>query len=832
MDHSNSTIKQISQKHVHQICSGQVILNLAAAVKELVENSVDAGANQVDVRLKDYGADTVEVSDNGSGIHPDDFEVLALMHHTSKLKEYDDLIGVETFGFRGEALSSLCGLCNVAITTRHKSQPNGTKIEYDHRGIVKSKSACARQQGTTVTLQGLFSTLPVRHKEFVRNIKREFNKMIHVLQSYAIISIGLRLTCNNQPVKNKRITVLSCQSNKGLKENIVDIFGPKQVSSLIPFVTHAPSESDCESMGINPKLIDMSLFSISGLISKCDHSSGRTGNDRQFFFINKRPCDLIKASRVINETYHMYNRHQYPFFALDISLRKGTVDVNVTPDKRQILMQNEKALLTVIKASLVRMYDPIASSYEISRGITTGATTSTQSAAADQHDNENNDEIQIISEKDINNKKHLTNDECELSEVSNNSLRQCRIHGFNLAYKIHFLYNVKPTEVNSKPCVEIVTEGKSTLASFGWRKISSEYVTKIVYNLSKSTESSNNMEVTESKSEINEILSKPYTSTAKKAKIELAPNYKVLEAVDPIVQNINGNFFILQSNKKENVDENSDDIPNDDGEENSEDISLPINTKSSNNLLQFDFEEIRKIKTDQNSENTNIGSSFHATIAPDNNTAAENELRREISKDMFQEMEIIGQFNLGFIIARHNQDLFIIDQHASDEKYNYEYLQLNTNLKGQQLIQPKHLFLTPTEEEVLMDNVNIFEKNGFSFSIDPDAPPTKRIKMTSVPYGRGCIFNEEDVQEMIMMLTDMPGVMCRPTTVSRMFATRSCRRSIMIGTALNTSQMKKILKHMGEIEHPWNCPHGRPTMRHLFNLNVATVSLKEDSANK
>ncbi|RDD42073.1 DNA mismatch repair protein pms1 [Trichoplax sp. H2] len=831
MDHSNSTIKQISQKHVHQICSGQVILNLAAAVKELVENSVDAGANQVDVRLKDYGADTVEVSDNGSGIHPDDFEVLALMHHTSKLKEYDDLIGVETFGFRGEALSSLCGLCNVAITTRHKSQPNGTKIEYDHRGIVKSKSACARQQGTTVTLQGLFSTLPVRHKEFVRNIKREFNKMIHVLQSYAIISIGLRLTCNNQPEKNKRITVLSCQSNKGLKENIVDIFGPKQVSSLIPFVTHAPSESDCESMGINPKLIDMSLFSISGLISKCDHSSGRTGNDRQFFFINKRPCDLIKASRVINETYHMYNRHQYPFFALDISLRKGTVDVNVTPDKRQILMQNEKALLTVIKASLVRMYDPIASSYEISRGITTGATTSTQSAAADQHDNENNDEIQIISEKDINNKKHLTNDECELSE---------------------------PTEVNSKPCVEIVTEGKdfhksllkfkrkstfstgnksgpkqSTLASFGWRKISSEespsleQEKNIVYNLSKSTESSNNMEVTESKSEINEILSKPYTSTAKKAKIEPAPNYKVLEAVDPIVQNINA---------RENVDENSDDIPNDDGEENSEDISLPINTKSSNNLLQFDFEEIRKIKTgskaDQNSENMNIGSSFHATIAPDNNTAAENELRREISKDMFQEMEIIGQFNLGFIIARHNQDLFIIDQHASDEKYNYEYLQLNTNLKGQQLIQPKHLFLTPTEEEVLMDNVNIFEKNGFSFSIDPDAPPTKRIKMTSVPYGRGCIFNEEDVQEMIMMLTDMPGVMCRPTTVSRMFATRSCRRSIMIGTALNTSQMKKILKHMGEIEHPWNCPHGRPTMRHLFNLNVATVSLKEDSANK
>jgi DNA mismatch repair protein PMS2 len=107
---STPTVKVIDKRSVHQICSGQVVVTLATAVKELVENGLDAGTTNIEVRLKNWGADSLEVVDNGFGVLPENFAALALKHHTSKLNVFADLVGVETFGFRGEALSSLCAL--------------------------------------------------------------------------------------------------------------------------------------------------------------------------------------------------------------------------------------------------------------------------------------------------------------------------------------------------------------------------------------------------------------------------------------------------------------------------------------------------------------------------------------------------------------------------------------------------------------------------------------------------------------------------------------------------------------------------------------------------
>jgi DNA mismatch repair protein PMS2 len=104
------SVLPIDRRTIHQICSGQVVLNLATAMKELLENSLDAGATSVDIRLKENGAELVEVSDDGHGVEPHNFEALTLKHHTSKLRDFSDLTSVETFGFRGEALSSLCAL--------------------------------------------------------------------------------------------------------------------------------------------------------------------------------------------------------------------------------------------------------------------------------------------------------------------------------------------------------------------------------------------------------------------------------------------------------------------------------------------------------------------------------------------------------------------------------------------------------------------------------------------------------------------------------------------------------------------------------------------------
>ena len=107
---SSPVVQAIDKRSIHQICSGQVILSIATAMKELVENSLDAGATNIDIKLKNHGADVLEVNDNGAGVEPHNFEALTLKHHTSKLKDFSDLASVETFGFRGEALSSLCAL--------------------------------------------------------------------------------------------------------------------------------------------------------------------------------------------------------------------------------------------------------------------------------------------------------------------------------------------------------------------------------------------------------------------------------------------------------------------------------------------------------------------------------------------------------------------------------------------------------------------------------------------------------------------------------------------------------------------------------------------------
>ena len=116
----------------------------------------------------------------------------------------------------------------------------------------------------------------------------------------------------------------------------------------------------------------------------------------------------------------------------------------------------------------------------------------------------------------------------------------------------------------------------------------------------------------------------------------------------------------------------------------------------------------------------------------------------------------------------------------------------------------------------------MFEKNGFKFDINLEAPPTQRIKLTSLPMSRNWTFGADDIDELIFMLAEggATSEVLRPSRVRAMFASRACRSSVMIGRALSFSEMRRIVAHMGQIEQPWNCPHGRPTIRHLINTDM------------
>jgi DNA mismatch repair protein PMS2 len=228
-----------------------------------------------------------------------------------------------------------------------------------------------------------------------------------------------------------------------------------------------------------------------------------------------------------------------------------------------------------------------------------------------------------------------------------------------------------------------------------------------------------------------------------------------------------------------------------------------------------------------------------ATIAKEEEEALDSEKVEEklsltISKADFAKMKIIGQFNLGFILASRASipkedevtvadDLFIIDQHASDEKYNFERLQETTIVQSQRLVYPKTLDLTALEEEIVLENLKALETNGFIVTVDESGESLvgQRCQLVALPLSRETTFSLEDLDELLAILTEHPpGSVPRPSKVRKMFAMRACRSSIMIGKTLTGKQMEKVVRHMGEIDKPWNCPHGRPTMRHLCGLGV------------
>ncbi|EFQ85232.1 hypothetical protein PTT_19873 [Pyrenophora teres f. teres 0-1] len=360
-----ATIKAIEGRSVHQIQSGQVIVDLQSVCKELVENSIDAGATSVEVRFKNYGLDAIEVQDNGSGIAPDDYETIALKHYTSKLATYDDLALLQTFGFRGEALSSLCALSNFhIITARASDGPKGTRLDFEQSGKLKATSVVAAKQGTTVVVETLFHNLPVRRKELEKNIKREYNKVLQLLNAYACISVGVKFSVSNQIPKGKKTIAFSTNANTSTRDNISNVYGAKTIAALVPLTldfamdpSNRPGATQTARNCSTQEDPGSRTVKIIGHISRPVVGEGRQTPDRQMFFVNSRSCTLPQVAKAFNEVYKSYNVTQSPFIFADIQLDTNAYDVNVSPDKRTIMLHDQTALLEKLKNSLIELFE-------------------------------------------------------------------------------------------------------------------------------------------------------------------------------------------------------------------------------------------------------------------------------------------------------------------------------------------------------------------------------------------------------------------------------------------------------------------------------------------
>ncbi|KAK5139924.1 hypothetical protein LTR04_003263, partial [Oleoguttula sp. CCFEE 6159] len=315
------------------------------------------------VRFKNHGFDSIEVQDNGEGITSENYETIALKHYTSKLSSYEDLTSLQTFGFRGEALSSLCALSSFhIITARADEAPKGTRLDFEVSGKLKSTSVVASQKGTTVAVENLFQNLPVRRRELEKNIKREYGKVLGILHAYACISTGVRFAVSNQITKGKKVAVFSTKSNSTTKENIANVYGAKTLLALAKLdLTFEMQPGARPTQGARNWTTQEDVASrdvqIVGHISRPVFGGGRQTPDRQMFFVNSRPCGLPQVAKAFNEIYRSYNVTQSPFILANLILDTNAYDVNVSPDKRTILLHDQTTLLESLRASLTELFE-------------------------------------------------------------------------------------------------------------------------------------------------------------------------------------------------------------------------------------------------------------------------------------------------------------------------------------------------------------------------------------------------------------------------------------------------------------------------------------------
>nr|AAL39978.1 SD07911p [Drosophila melanogaster] len=863
-------IKAIGKDTVHKICSGQVVLSLAVAVKELVENSIDAGATLVEIKLKDQGLQSVEVSDNGSGVEEMNLEGMTAKYHTSKIREFVDLLGVETFGFRGEALSSLCALSDMVIQTRHKSTDVGVKVELDHEGRIKKRSPCARGVGTTVLLANLFSTLPVRRRDFTRNIKKEFTKMCQILQAYCLVTKGVRILCSNHTPKGAKTIVLQTHGDQEVMANISAIFGARQAADLVPLkspfgqgqLTEAELRADLESGAdladtTSPQIstedverLNQADFQLEGFISSCRHGAGRSSRDRQFFFVNSRPCDPKNIAKVMNEVYHRYNVQQQPFIYLNIITARSDVDVNLTPDKRQLLINNERILLLALKKSLLDTFGQTPATFQMQNTTivsmlepkTNSGKTKfpKESSKEDQHEEVSEEDVPTTSTQrfmDVLTQWRRTGDtkgtapsvpvkrRCsESEELVTRTLKMQKIHTF------------LSQEESSKCEAESDAASDVDMAKKDKTQVSLDNSFLNLKELAKESEAYDLLTKPQNAPRIDCKVLTPIKS--RRSIFEFKTDAKALDKQEsPAELNSQPPSFTQLSEETDIASDEDDHIELPTRIEFDEEMEEGLPSNFSSGEITTSLEEIasslkahEQQQRDRRTRTKLQRLRFKTEINPNQNTSAEAELQREIDKEDFARMEIIGQFNLGFIIVKLEDDLFIVDQHATDEKYNFETLQRTTQLEYQRLAVPQNLELTAVNEMVLLNHIDVFEKNGFKFEVDHEAPATKKVRLLGKPHSKRWEFGKEDIDELIFMLQDAPeGTICRPSRVRAMFASRACRKSVMIGTALSrNTTMKRLITQMGEIEQPWNCPHGRPTMRHLINIAMLINSDEND----
>jgi DNA mismatch repair protein MutL len=327
-------INRLAPETIHKIAAGEVIERPANAVKELVENALDAGATKITIALEEGGLDLIRVSDNGKGMVKEDARLAWLPHTTSKIRAADDLQYVATYGFRGEALCSMAAVAELTLETRHASEPTGIAIAVSDSRETGSREV-PRNPGTTVTVRNLFLHNPARRK-FMGSPKNETARIVNIVSRVALAHPAVAFK-----ILDKGRETLS-YTEGSLKHRVGEVLGFNIAGELVPV-----DWSD----GVNG---GRGAIHVEGYV--CAPQQARLRSTHQYFFINRRPVQSGLAARALSEAYDVLPPGRFPMAVLFLTMPTEEVDVNVHPTKKEVRFLNEGriywAVCQAVKVSL------------------------------------------------------------------------------------------------------------------------------------------------------------------------------------------------------------------------------------------------------------------------------------------------------------------------------------------------------------------------------------------------------------------------------------------------------------------------------------------------
>ncbi|MCI8965184.1 MAG: DNA mismatch repair endonuclease MutL [Clostridia bacterium] len=828
---------------INKIAAGEVIERPASVVKEMVENSIDAGATQIIVEIKNGGISFIRITDNGKGIKDDDIEIAFERHATSKIRTSEDISKITSMGFRGEALASIAAIANVQMVSRTQESAIGSKIVVEG-GKVLERTIAGCGIGTSITVTNLFFNTPVRYK-FLKKDFTESGYIEDVITRLALVNrnIAFKLINNGK-------TVVQTNGDGETKSVIYSIYG-KDVAEAILDVEY-----------------ELNGITVSGVIGKPEIC--RSNRSHQIFFVNGRYIKDKTLSAAAEQAFKgLIPINKYGFLILNIKINPELVDVNVHPAKLEVRFEEEdkvfKSVYHAIKSGLAKgeLVENVVKEKEeeitkLSRGKHEYVEEANEDTTKEEiteikpskEELEQNDKIEKVKEKlfakkfkNLFNKKEEKTD-VEVEEIDNSNENKEEkleeINQFRSGLKELGISEAEPNAVYD--INKIIEENKYNSRVENYDEADKVEETEEEYSKEDTTNeeivdnSSENQELEENIVEEQEIEDPEENNIDEEQEVEnpeendINEEQKIENSEEYVEQEIETD----ESNKEDfgdmykkifgaSVSTNNEPVERKELTENEREVLEDIKKKALLNNSNEEVSEEPKVEEVDDEESNDLDDKVE--FLRDDTTEVTDEklpiediiINNENSEKMpeFRDMDSNSYKFIGiafdtYIIIEFLEEMYIIDQHAAHERIMYEKVKENyyssDDKDSQLMLLPDVISLTHKEAELVKENLSMFEKAGFTLEEFGE----NTIKLTGVPN----ICMEMNTKQLFMELIDEINNFSRTALQERedrFIATIACKAAVKGKMKLDKSEVKKLLDQLLELPNPFTCPHGRPT---------------------